>query len=572
MSEIIAPLVPIEPPSNLGRDAPVHSQTPPITQNLALLEFWTVIKSEMDEPLTWESLFENVAVLLEIDLELLDTVKLRKRLDPSNSLKIPTLAKLVLAIKKSLPEEYFIKFVIPLVEKPQLLVSSDEGITELMARIERHRPASILGWKTHYLATANKEFEQRHDAARQALEVRLANLQNVEGKDEKANLEAPKLYPVKTVEEISSANVISNNPRFANGGSTSSLDKIKATTFRKASVHKESSSPLKPKVLQIPIKSDEIALPTNSTDPSNFIPPISTLPTSSLSFREECAKANNNDPQSQYFLGCCYYQGHNVPQDHTIAVYWFKLSAQNKYSQAEYILGVYYEFGFEKLTEHCNLKDALVWYDKAACNGNIQAMCHLGFIYMNDAKFRNLKKSFAWYEKAANLNDPGALNALASFYEKGVEVRKDSKAAAELFEKSAKLGSDLGMYNYAACLMKGIGVEKNEKMGIDWYIDAANLGNVEAQNSLGICYLNGTGVEPNENLAFKIFESACLQEYTLAYHNLAYCYEHGLGTIMDWSQAIKYYKLAAKKGNLESQYHLGVMLEKSDPEQAKYWC
>jgi TPR repeat protein len=419
------------------------------------LEFWNLVN--LEEVLSWESLFINIAVLLEVDLDNLDTTKLRKRLDPATSLQAPTLGKLALAIKETTPEIYFSKFIISgVVDSPVVGVLKE---TDYIPSIE--------------------------------------------------------LIPIP-------------KPNI--------LEKL-----------------ILPLAIEPPLP-QKLVIKTAKVIPNIISPSID-----SQTFLEQYAKADTNDPLAQYYLGSCYYIGINVERNLDQAISWFRKSASYKYAQAEYLMGVYYQYGFGT-DDHCNNEEAFFWYRRAAHGGNCKAMCHLGLHYLTGpVVIRSIKKSIEWYEKASEFDDPEAFNELGYFYLNGNGVKKDLVKAAFLFSRSADLGYDYGMYNNGFCLMTGTGTRKNQEMGIVWYIRAANAGNVSAMNSLGVCYRNGTGVNPDYPLAFEIFKSACMLDSTLATHNLAYCYEHGIGTKVNCAEALKYYLMAAEKGNLESQYRVGYM-------------
>ena len=55
-------------------------------------------------------------------------------------------------------------------------------------------------------------------------------------------------------------------------------------------------------------------------------------------------KAEQDDADSQFKLGCLYYDGINVPLDHTKAAYFFsKASEHNHYLSQYYLARMYFE-------------------------------------------------------------------------------------------------------------------------------------------------------------------------------------------------------------------------------------
>jgi TPR repeat protein len=56
----------------------------------------------------------------------------------------------------------------------------------------------------------------------------------------------------------------------------------------------------------------------------------------------------------------------------------------------------YFGKGIEK-----NLEKALYWFQKAAENGEKDAMINLALLYCSEGTEKNLEKAFYWFQKAA---------------------------------------------------------------------------------------------------------------------------------------------------------------------------
>ena len=74
----------------------------------------------------------------------------------------------------------------------------------------------------------------------------------------------------------------------------------------------------------------------------------------------------------QFFLGRLYNSGKNYEE----ALIWWTKAAKNGNPQAQVILGNLYDSGK-------NYKEALIWYEKAAKNGNATAQYNMGEMYYN---------------------------------------------------------------------------------------------------------------------------------------------------------------------------------------------
>ena len=68
---------------------------------------------------------------------------------------------------------------------------------------------------------------------------------------------------------------------------------------------------------------------------------------------------------------------------------------------------------------------AIYWYQKAAENGDIEAMNNLANCYNNgEGTMENLEKTFYWYRKAAENDVKEAQNNLALLYRGGRGTEK----------------------------------------------------------------------------------------------------------------------------------------------------
>ena len=77
-----------------------------------------------------------------------------------------------------------------------------------------------------------------------------------------------------------------------------------------------------------------------------------------------------------------------------------------------------------------------------------------------------------------------------------------------------------------------------------------------AQYILGNRYYIGDGVEKSYTEAVKWYRLAADQGYAGAQCNLGYCYEHGNGVAKDYNKAVEYYILAARQGDKDAINYL----------------
>lgn len=144
-------------------------------------------------------------------------------------------------------------------------------------------------------------------------------------------------------------------------------------------------------------------------------------------------KANSGDANAQYELGDCYYSGEGVPQDYNEAVKWWKKSAEQ---------------------------------------GNANAQCGLGIIY--------LKEAAKYFSKSAEQGNALGQRNIGICYHVGVGVDQDYNKAVKWFKKSAEQGDDVSQYNLGLALAKGEGIREDRDEAIKWYIKSAAQENSEA--------------------------------------------------------------------------------------------
>jgi|GEM_PF-1177434 len=190
------------------------------------------------------------------------------------------------------------------------------------------------------------------------------------------------------------------------------------------------------------------------------------------------------DPNCQYQLGKCYFEGIGVAKNLDVAFKYYLLAAEANNSDAQNEVGLCYEYG------NC------VQIDKA--------------------------KAIQWYIKAEALGNEKAQFNLARCYDEGVGVAQNPKSAYELYLKSAKKGDIDAQLRIAEFYLTGYGVECNETEAFRWFNKAADT-NAIARFRLAELYLNGIGVEKNTDKALEWFKASSILGYqpaTEAYEKL----------------------------------------------------
>ena len=86
----------------------------------------------------------------------------------------------------------------------------------------------------------------------------------------------------------------------------------------------------------------------------------------------------------------------------------------------------------------------------------------------------------------------------------------------------------------------------------------AGQGDVEAQFRLGVLYDLGDGVEQNHTEAVKWYRLAAKQGHAKAQSNLGISYREGEGVEQNHTEAVKWFRLAAEQAHANAQCSLGI--------------
>src|SRR6266403_1073611 len=104
-------------------------------------------------------------------------------------------------------------------------------------------------------------------------------------------------------------------------------------------------------------------------------PEIDASPSIPLRFEDIKRKAETGDPESEYQLGVCYYNGDGVGKDFAKALNWFRKAAEQNYAPAQTYLGFCYANGQGVTKDEV---EAVRWYRKATEQNYAPAQTYLG--------------------------------------------------------------------------------------------------------------------------------------------------------------------------------------------------
>lgn len=278
---------------------------------------------------------------------------------------------------------------------------------------------------------------------------------------------------------------------------------------------------------------------------------------------------------------------YSQPRDENSAHFWIKRASDAGYLPAKALLaflkinGV----GVEK-----DMKQAILDLEMEYASGNKFTRRILGHYYLNSAPpFQDFGRAYIMLTEAISDNDRLTHSLMGDFFKIGAspwigydssagwcpyiysisntfiakiiasacgiptETKPDLARAIEYYNAGAKLGDPRAFYNLALLADNTDDWLSYMERASDKYEEAAHL-------ELGDAYYSGKKVARDLKKAADYWMMAAKNGSSSGLHNMAVLHINGEGVTANEDKAYEYLKLAANKGNLESQYLLGYML------------
>ena len=190
--------------------------------------------------------------------------------------------------------------------------------------------------------------------------------------------------------------------------------------------------------------------------------------------------------------------------------------------------------------------EALYWYKAAAGRMQSAAAYRLSVLLSDDAFGNDKKQSFFWLRVAAELGDADAAFALAEAYEKGDGVPPSHKHALFWLTKAAMAGHGDARISLAKSYAAGDGVGKN--LAVARYF----MKNVPVSGFRMKCFVRRLGAGECEEPVELVIPTGEEDRLTLAKEAEA---------AGEYAIASQLYFLAARAGNVDATYRLGLFYE-----------
>lgn len=200
-------------------------------------------------------------------------------------------------------------------------------------------------------------------------------------------------------------------------------------------------------------------------------------------------------------------------------------------------------------------------YTKEAEQLSIAALLERGEDYYlgRKGKAKDYAEAVLWYRKAAEQGNANAQTNLGFMIEKGYGIKQDYIEAIRWYRKAAEQGNDLGQANLGLMYQNGLGVEQDYTEAVRWSRKAAEQGNATGQTNMGFMIEKGFGVKEDDTEAVRWYLKAAEQGSAQAQFNLAIMYYKGTGTDEDLIRAEFWWKKAAAQGLEEAKLVLNAL-------------
>lgn len=278
-----------------------------------------------------------------------------------------------------------------------------------------------------------------------------------------------------------------------------------------------------------------------------------------------------------------YYEGKNIDENAKKALIWYLKAAEQGNAIAQAKVGSIYHNGIHIKVDHL---EAFKWYQKAIKEDVAEAQFGLAILYeFGQGIPKDLKKSKYWYQKARDQSYAPALFGLAYEYYGHYDDAESQIKALELFQQLANAEDKndevviRSQYALGSMYYDGYGTERNYHQSVYWYQKAAEQGHDTAQLELGRMYSRGEGVGQDHDEALKWYTKAANQRNVLAQTGLAWMYYHGNDVEQDYTQAFKWLNKIVENGKddhsiqamLASLYLNGDGVAKNIAEAIKWY-
>lgn len=255
------------------------------------------------------------------------------------------------------------------------------------------------------------------------------------------------------------------------------------------------------------------------------------------------AKGRRGDSDSLWTLGEMYQYGFGVDKSITKAFDYFARSAEKSGAERQKVLARMYEYGIKNVGE--DPSKAVLWYARAGEFQRIGSMYREG----RGSLRKDTREALKWFLKAHEQGDFWGTRGIADIYSEEKDERNAFKWAKISAEMNTASWEDRSIYQLrlSQFYFRGMGTSRDAVAAVYWQREVA-LNNPARRYWF-------EHVDQYPDLMSKIEELASSGNSNAQYLTGLY-YDRDY-PVSDYPQAARWYLLAARQGDAESQYLLG---------------
>ena len=201
-----------------------------------------------------------------------------------------------------------------------------------------------------------------------------------------------------------------------------------------------------------------------------------------------------------------------------------------------------------------NLPKAIKWFRRAGDQGHIFAQIRIGnLLLLWVDEDGSDSEAFGWFLKASKLGDPGSQWQIGQMYEDGVGVTRDIEKAAHWYLKAAEGDGNFWNKPFNREAMYEVAIATSIPQNALFVIS-------ESAFKIAKMYDRGEGLPRSDSNALKYYKLAakyCSSVKIKAQKEIASKYNLGRGVPRDYCIAFDWYRKAAEGGETFSMYMLG---------------
>lgn len=283
-------------------------------------------------------------------------------------------------------------------------------------------------------------------------------------------------------------------------------------------------------------------------------------------------------------MAMCYQLGRGIKKDSTMAVNLYKAAlkkgSKTVIPQHETIVKNTGSLFSSLLLKECykdgigtkkNVQKYVHYMEQAANKQDVKSQYELALYYLNN---QQADKAVVWFKKAAKQGEIGAVYYYGYLMFNGQGIVQDKKGGIKLLQNAADKDFTMAYYQLGRIYYDGDGTDQDYEKAVEYLRKAAERKNYKAKWLLGLCYLNGNGVKQDYYFATQLLADAAPSHQKEFKQLLAddndgtfTQYLYGLKKYYvekDYDGAVSYFKKVDKAKNVAGKTMLAVCYANKD--------